>query len=59
MKKKLYRTNNVLGGVCGGLSEYSDIDVNILRALFVLGSFFMMFPILLYLILWILVPEKY
>ena len=33
MKKKLYRSarERVLSGVCGGIAEYFDIDVTIVR----------------------------
>lgn len=37
-KKKLYRSekDKIIGGVCGGLAEYFDIDVSVVRLLFVL-----------------------
>jgi phage shock protein C len=37
MAKKLYRSLNqrMLGGVCGGLAEYFDIDVSLVRLIFV------------------------
>ncbi len=40
MAKKLYRSvsQKMLGGVCGGLAEYFDIDVSIVRLLFVGGG---------------------
>ena len=36
--RKLYRskTNRVLAGVCGGLAEYFNLDVTLIRVLFVL-----------------------
>lgn len=39
MKKKLYRSaeNQMLGGVCGGIAEYFDIDPIIVRILCVIG----------------------
>jgi phage shock protein C len=39
--KKLYRSreNRMLGGVCGGLGEYFDIDPTLVRLLFVFGAF--------------------
>ena len=41
MKRKLYRskTDVKLAGVCGGLAEYFDIDVTIIRILWIVGSF--------------------
>ena len=56
--KRLYRStdNKVLGGVCGGLGEYFDLDPNLIRAIAVILFFFS--PALLaYLIMWIVVPK--
>ncbi|MEW6610428.1 MAG: PspC domain-containing protein [Patescibacteria group bacterium] len=56
--KKLYRsrTNKMIAGVCGGLAEYFNVDPTIVRLAFVLITFFQGFGILLYLVLWIIVP---
>lgn len=59
---KLYRTpyNRVLGGVCGGLAEYSNTDPTIIRLLVVILSLFGLgITFLLYIIAWIIIPEKY
>jgi phage shock protein C len=55
--KRLYRSrkNRVLGGVCGGLGDYLDIDPVILRVILVI-LIFTVGGILIYLIAWILVP---
>ncbi len=39
--KKLYRSkkDKILGGVCGGLGVYFNIDSNIIRLIFVLLGF--------------------
>ncbi|WP_453993845.1 PspC domain-containing protein [Bacillus nitroreducens] len=39
MKKKLYRSthNRMLGGVLGGLADYTGIDASLLRILAVVG----------------------
>ncbi|MEH7236632.1 PspC domain-containing protein [Bacillus sp. JJ1562] len=39
MKKKLYRStrNRMLGGVLGGLADYTGIDASLLRILAVIG----------------------
>ncbi len=39
MKKKLYRStqNRMLGGVLGGLADYTGIDASLLRILTVVG----------------------
>lgn len=56
---KLYRSisNRVIAGVCGGLGEYFDIDPVIIRALFIIVSMMSGSGIVLYLILWLLIPE--
>jgi phage shock protein C len=60
MAKKLYRSSaqKMLGGVCGGVAEYLDIDVSIVRLLFVaiwLISAFIPLGIF-YIIAWIVIP---
>ncbi len=62
MAKKLYRSQNkkMLGGVCGGLSEYFDVDANLIRIIFVaIGLFSAIVPmVVFYLIAWAIVPLK-
>jgi phage shock protein PspC (stress-responsive transcriptional regulator) len=50
----------MIAGVCGGLAEYFDLDVSIIRILFVVLTIFTAaFPgILVYIIMWIVVPEQ-
>ena len=60
--QKLYRSreNRMLGGVCGGLGEYFDIDPTLVRVLFVFGAFIGI-PgalLLIYLVMLILVPQS-
>ncbi len=59
IRRRLYRDgdNRVLGGVCSGLGAYFNIDPVILRVIFVLVLFMGGASILLYLILWIVVPK--
>ncbi len=61
-QKRLYRSKDskVLGGVCGGLAEYFDIDPTLVRLAYVLLEFCTAFfpGILLYIVAWIIVPEK-
>ncbi len=53
------RTNRRLAGVCGGLGEYFGIDPTIIRILFVLLALPGGLPgTLLYLILWLVMPEE-
>lgn len=57
--RRLYRAENdkLLGGVAAGLANYFGIDPAIMRLLFVL-FFFTGFGILLYIILWLVVPPR-
>jgi phage shock protein C len=58
--KKLFRsqTNSVIAGVCGGLAEYFDIDPVLVRVIFVLLLLFGGGGLLIYIILWIVTPQK-
>jgi phage shock protein C len=61
MEKKLRRSlsDAVIGGVCSGLSEWTNIDVTIWRLVFVIGSIFTLFPFpLLYILLWVFIPSE-
>lgn len=57
--KKLYRHpfEKVLGGVCSGIAAYLGADPVLIRVLFVVLFFGFGTGLLLYLILWILVPQ--
>ncbi len=56
--RKLYRSNTdrVLAGVCGGIAEYLHIDATLIRVLFVVVSLGGGAGILLYVILWVVIP---
>ena len=57
---RLYRseTNRVIAGVAGGLAEYFGIDPTIVRVLFVLMSIWGGSGVLIYLLLWIIIPSE-
>ena len=57
-KKRIYRDkdNEVVGGVCSGIAAYFDIDPVIIRLLALIGMF-AGGGILVYLILWAIIPE--
>ncbi|MCK4558593.1 MAG: PspC domain-containing protein [Calditrichia bacterium] len=58
--RKLYRSRSqkMVGGVCGGLSEYFDIDVSVIRVLWVIGTLLSIgLGILAYIIMLIIFPE--
>ncbi|MCH7840319.1 MAG: PspC domain-containing protein [Planctomycetes bacterium] len=52
--------NRQIAGVCGGLGDYFGIDPTAVRVAYVLISIFSAaFPgILIYLLLWFLIPER-
>jgi len=53
------RNNRWVAGVCGGLGEYFNIDPTIIRLIWTVGTVFSMgFGIILYIIFWIVIPEK-
>ena len=60
--KRLTRSRNdrLLAGICGGFANYLEVDPTIVRLVFVLATFFtVVFPgILIYLIMWIIVPKE-
>lgn len=60
MTRRLYRsqTERMIGGVCGGLAEVLDLDPTIVRVVFVLLALLGGHGLLLYLILWIVMPGK-
>ena len=57
-KRRIYRDkdNEVVGGVCSGIAAYFDIDPVIIRLLALIGMF-AGGGILVYLILWAIIPE--
>ena len=54
------RSDRMLAGVCGGLAGYFGIDATLLRVIYVVGSAISVaFPgIIVYLVLWVLIPEE-
>ena len=60
MKQRLYRSRSgaILGGVCGGLGDYFNIDSNIIRLVFAVLTFINGVGLLLYLAVWLIVPRE-
>lgn len=58
--KRLYRsrTNVMLGGVCAGLADYFNMDPTVMRLIFVLLALLGGHGLLLYLIMWLVVPQQ-
>ena len=59
LNKKLMRSmyDRKIGGVCGGLGEYTNIDPTIWRLVFVICIFTSVPIILLYFLAWIILPS--
>jgi phage shock protein PspC (stress-responsive transcriptional regulator) len=57
---RLYRDDNdkLLGGVCSGVANYLRVDPTIVRLVFALIAFGAGTGVLLYIILWIVLPSK-
>lgn len=60
MDKRLFRSkkDQMIGGVCGGLAEYLNIDPAIVRIVAALLMLTWGTGILLYIIMWIVIPEE-
>jgi phage shock protein C len=58
--KKLYRipSEGMIAGICAGLGEYLDLDPTILRLVFVLLAFGGGSGVLIYIIMWLIIPIK-
>lgn len=57
-KLERLRKNCVIAGVCAGLADYFNIDVALVRVLFVVATICGGCGFWLYVILWIVVPEE-
>lgn len=58
--KRLYRSgrDRVLGGVCGGIGEYFDVDPVLVRLAWILFSILYGAGVLAYIIAWIILPRN-
>jgi phage shock protein C len=58
--RKLYRSrsNRQVAGVCGGLAQYFNLDATLIRILFVVLAVLGGSGLLLYVLLWIIVPNE-
>lgn len=60
MQKKLRRSSadSMIGGVCGGLAEYFELDPTLVRVAYVLLTICTAFSgTLAYILLWIIMPK--
>lgn len=60
MDRKLYLsdTNKKIGGVCGGIGEYFDIDPTLVRLAWIIFALFAGAGVLGYLIAWMIIPRR-
>lgn len=58
--KRIYRSgkDRVLGGVCGGIAEYLNVDPVIIRLLWVATALLWGTGLILYIIAWIIIPRN-
>ena len=54
MAKFALSGNNVIAGVCGGVANFLNIDVKIVRIVWVIAVLFAGVGVLAYLLLWII-----
>lgn len=52
------RENRLIAGICGGTAEYFGCDVSLLRLLTVLLVLFGGMSVLVYIVLWVVIPEE-
>ncbi len=59
-QKRFYlsQTDKKLGGVCGGLADYFDVDPLLVRIAFVILFFGYGSGLLVYILLWLLAPKS-
>lgn len=59
--KRYYRssTDRIIGGVCGGIAEYFNIDPLFVRLVFAILFFGYGTGLLAYILIWILAPKRY
>ena len=57
---KLYRSekNRIIAGVAGGLGDFFNVDTTLIRFIFILITIFGGGGILLYIILWLIMPNE-
>lgn len=60
MEKELRRSrsNRVIAGVCGGIGQYLGVDPVAIRLAVVLLMILAGMPLLVYLIMWLIIPEE-
>jgi phage shock protein PspC (stress-responsive transcriptional regulator) len=61
MNKKLRRsrTDRRIAGVCGGLAQFLDIDSTAVRVAMALLILFGGMSLIVYLVMWLIIPDEY
>ncbi len=53
------RSNVQIAGVCSGIADYFDWDPTVVRIVYVFATIFTAFSgVLVYILLWILIPQR-
>jgi phage shock protein PspC (stress-responsive transcriptional regulator) len=60
MQKKFYlsQSDKKIGGVCGGLAEYFDVDPFMVRLVVFLAVFVGGLSLWIYILIWLLAPKR-
>ena len=58
MERRLYRSRDekMIGGVCGGLAEYFNVDPTLIRLVWVIITLVGGAGVLLYIVFWVIMP---
>ncbi len=58
--KRLYRStrNRFIAGICSGLSDYFNLDVNLIRLIYATIVFIWPGAALAYLLMWFIIPRE-
>lgn len=52
------RDGKMIAGVAAGIADYFEVDVNLIRVILVVTAIMGGFGLVVYLVMWILVPEE-
>ncbi|NMB02066.1 MAG: PspC domain-containing protein [Firmicutes bacterium] len=59
MDRRLYRSRDKkIGGVCGGIAEFFNIDPTVIRVIWAILAFAYGTGVLAYFIAWLIIPDE-
>ena len=58
MKRFLRSSDGIIGGVCGGVANYFNIDPTIVRVAWGIATFVYGIGLLTYVLIWVVAPEE-